>query len=954
MLFRSWLTFSFVIAVVQMVLAGLSVLQHDAIFSDLLRQRVSVIAQTTATAFKPLVDLGMPLSMMRNGDAVVARALDTDPEIEFVHAFDASGAIVHSTMADRPQSVPPVVLKAMRLATAQGWSAETSQRLYSGFDIKSRSGEIGGGVVVGYPRDRLEEVSQAIVRETAWTALAIWAVFSALAWPVLRLLLGAPQRALGRLEKTLLEPEGRREPVPGGGGAELSVGARGLFGPEIERLGRNLDEAGQQYARAREDLDGAAAGRVRDGAAGSEGGSLVEGAEVAVRGAADPSRSLARRVATRLAPVAALFILLSALLLGLASLRDVNQSIEPELAARTHLIGSVVSDNVQRALAAGVPLDRLVGAESFFGDMLTRLPEVAYIAVATGRIVLEAGERIDPYLAPARERKDVRSHPIMQDGEEIAYVVIDIDPAIISKRFVDVFLDMSVVVLVSVLIAFEIMVLLTSRSLTAGLDRLQRLAAMQAAGDFSRRAGIAASGSVDRMTRLLADRAVALNGQFARLWSRTRSSAGGRAALEQVAQRHALSSSGAVPLRTTYFTDLRLALFLFAAADHLPLVFLPLYTRAAEASWLPFEQAVLLSLPLAGYLLAIVLVSPLARPLAEWLGRRPLLVLATIPALVAHIGLFYATSVPEIVGWRVLTGLGYALVTLACQDYVLDTVTGRERAQAMGLFTTVLFAGIFSGTALGGVLADRLGQENVFLLSAALVAAAAVLVARLVGPADSGIERPRARMHLPPILPTLRSRRFCVLLFGIAIPNNIVLQAFISYLVTLILDSLGASTADIGRSVMLYFLAVIVVGPVAGRLASRWMSMTSLALLGATLGGSALLMAALVPHEVTVLLAIMGAGVGDAMGRVSLVPMAMNVAENELQHLGPNAVLGTLRTLERVGSIAGLLAVAMVAGQFGYAAGMATVAALSLGGAALFGAHLGAGRKTSAVIDPAR
>lgn len=50
MLFRSWLTFTIVIAVVQGVLALLAVLQHDSILSDLLRQRIAVIAQTTAAS----------------------------------------------------------------------------------------------------------------------------------------------------------------------------------------------------------------------------------------------------------------------------------------------------------------------------------------------------------------------------------------------------------------------------------------------------------------------------------------------------------------------------------------------------------------------------------------------------------------------------------------------------------------------------------------------------------------------------------------------------------------------------------------------------------------------------------------------------------------------------------------------------------------------------------------
>ena len=62
------------------------------------------------------------------------------------------------------------------------------------------------------------------------------------------------------------------------------------------------------------------------------------------------------------------------------------------------------------------------------------------------------------------------------------------------------------VTLVTVLLAYEIMLLITSRSLTAGLDRLQRLAAMQAAGDFSRRVATGTRGAVNGVTRALVER----------------------------------------------------------------------------------------------------------------------------------------------------------------------------------------------------------------------------------------------------------------------------------------------------------------------------------------------------------------------------------------------------------------------------------------------------------------
>ncbi|MFD2273571.1 hypothetical protein ACFS07_27730 [Undibacterium arcticum] len=56
------------------------------------------------------------------------------------------------------------------------------------------------------------------------------------------------------------------------------------------------------------------------------------------------------------------------------------------------------------------------------------------------------------------------------------------------------------------------------------------------------------------------------------------------------------------------------------------------------------DESVLISLPLAGYLTAIVCISPFARPLVQWLGRRMLLVAAAIPVFLQRI--FFCTSPP--------------------------------------------------------------------------------------------------------------------------------------------------------------------------------------------------------------------------------------------------------------------------------------------------------------------
>ncbi len=892
LLFRTWLIFALVIATVQGVLATLSVLQHDAILSDLARQRLSVVAQTTAAAFKPIVDLGMPLSMMRHGNAVVARALKTDPQIRVVHVFNPSGIVVYSTAPAPRDPIDRGVMQAMRLADGVAWSVETTDGLNSGYTLVNPAGKVVGGVVVTYPKDRYQATSRAMWARTAQTAALIWVGFVALSYLVLRLFLAAPQRALARLQAQLA-----------GSDTPAAAPRAGLLSAEIERLAINLAAAKRRFDAAWTMPPAAPSGDVD----GQQPATMEMGAR----------RSVARQTAARLAPIAALLIVGSAALLGATTLATVNRSIEPELAARTNLIGTVVSDNVQRAIEAGVPLDGLVGAESYFGEMLQQLPEVAYIAVATGRIVMEAGKRIDPYLAPPRERKDVRSHPILHDGKEIAYVVIDIDPGFIAKRFQDVFLDMMVVMLVTVMVAFELMVLLTSRSLTVGLDRLQRLAAMQAAGDFTMRVAHGARGAVDRMTAVLVERAERLN---ARLTPK---------------------AGGLVTLRVRYFTDVRLPVFLLAAANELPLSFMPIYTRAAENPWLWLDPNVVIGLPLAGYLLAALLSVPYAGALAQRWGRRRLIALAAVSTLLANIGLFLATTVPEIVLWRTATGVGYILVMLACQDYALEIAPARERERTLGTFTSVLLGGIFCGAALGGMLADRLGQANVFLVGATLVAASALLFLRFLAPRDSAEGTAAGRVAPLRLIASLRNVRFALLVFGVTIPASVLLQAFLSYLVALTLDDLGASTADIGRTLMTYFIAAALCSTLAGRGAERGVPREIIALSGQLLAGSALLLAAAWPGQIAMLGAALGAGIGHGLVRSTQVSIAVTLAETELRHLGPTAVLGALRAWERGGGIVGLLVVAALIGALGYTGVIALVAIWALVGAVAYVAVAG-------------
>src|SRR5262249_42279562 len=155
----------------------------------------------------------------------------------------------------------------------------------------------------------------------------------------------------------------------------------------------------------------------------------------------------------------------------------------------------------------------------------------------------------------------------------------------------------------------------------------------------------------------------------------------------------------------------------------------------------------------------------------------------------------------------------------AFQDYVLDILPKEQRVRSLGFVTAALFGGIFAGTALGGILADRLGPSAVFYVSAGLIVASALLTLRLVPSGQRTRSAEPAHQPAAVAIPAiLRDHRFMVLLAGIAIPANVLLQAFISYLVALALSQLGSAASGVGRILMLYFLLVALIGPLAGRI----------------------------------------------------------------------------------------------------------------------------------------
>jgi len=308
--------------------------------------------------------------------------------------------------------------------------------------------------------------------------------------------------------------------------------------------------------------------------------------------------------------------------------------------------------------------------------------------------------------------------------------------------------------------------------------------------------------------------------------------------------------------------------------------------------------------------------------------------------IAGYIGISFSTSIPEIAVFRTLSGIGYALAVLACEDYVIDTSDPAERGRNLGAFSMVYFSGIFAGTALGGVLADRIGQAAGFLVGATMVTVSLVLVLWLT----------RSRSPLPHVAAvkpaetsvpaswrgTFADRRLIVLLLGIVAPSQIVDQAYILLLMPLVLEGLGFEVADIARCLMLYCIAVAGVGNVTGHLARFGLTPFATAVLAQTLAGLAILCAATWQTPVLMIVTLVLVGIGFGLARWAAISIAVAIAERSASPSGAVRVLGMMRSFERIANVSTLFLVSALAGQIGYDATMASIGLVVLSGAGAF------------------
>ncbi|MFE2546265.1 MDR family MFS transporter [Actinacidiphila glaucinigra] len=142
----------------------------------------------------------------------------------------------------------------------------------------------------------------------------------------------------------------------------------------------------------------------------------------------------------------------------------------------------------------------------------------------------------------------------------------------------------------------------------------------------------------------------------------------------------------------------------------------------------------------AAYLLASTAVTPLWGKLGDMFGRKRLYLTSTTIFLAASVACGLAQSLPELIGARVLQGVGGGGMIVLTFALVGDIVAPSERGRYQSLFGSVYGAASIVGPLLGGVFTDQLSWRWAFLINLPFGIVALAIAARALPAATRGVK----------------------------------------------------------------------------------------------------------------------------------------------------------------------------------------------------------------------
>lgn len=375
-------------------------------------------------------------------------------------------------------------------------------------------------------------------------------------------------------------------------------------------------------------------------------------------------------------------------------------------------------------------------------------------------------------------------------------------------------------------------------------------------------------------------------------------------------------------------------LFVFFLSEELIRPFLPVYAASSTAAWLPSLDAQWIpSLSISLFMAIVAFSQPFLTRINTFTQARTYWLIGCVLAALGQLVVLMSPSAEILLAGRVFSGMGYALCFVSGQCMLLMVYGAEKRTSAFANLVVCIMAATVVGPALGGLIADNLGQAASFTLAILAPLSAAVwgrglsklhlpegkgsaTVELVEAEAESTGQTAGQPARKAGLLSGIGHPKLLALTLFAAVPAKIMLTGLLFFLLPLMAtNSDSLTTSDVGRVILIYGFLMLTLVPWFARQAqsggkdhTRWFVAAGL-LVASFSGVVPLLVITGVLAEVpTLLIALTVAtalGLGQAIAISSQASMVQSLQSAYAPDTPQFSWLGTYRLVERLGNAAG-------------------------------------------------
>lgn len=361
---------------------------------------------------------------------------------------------------------------------------------------------------------------------------------------------------------------------------------------------------------------------------------------------------------------------------------------------------------------------------------------------------------------------------------------------------------------------------------------------------------------------------------------------------------------------------------------------LPVFAEDMGAS------GVWLGLAFSGFAFTQVPLMPVVGRFSDRFGKKPFVWVGLLIYAAAAVGYFWSPSYHELVIFRVVSGIGAAMVIPTSFAYVGELAPLGYEARYMSIFNIALIAGFGIGPVLGGTVHDAFGMDAAFLSMAVLSAMGLIVVVVFLpghtsSPAPTASHAERAHGQSPGSFVSALRQRAVRGIVAFQLAYGVLFGTVLAFIGIWMTDRIETTVAQVG---IVLAARVIVNGTMAypfGWLADR-MDRVMLASIGMVVLSMATFSVPWVGHFALLLGLFVMMGIFESMAMPSVNAITVEAGRTA----GMGSVMGLFNMAMSLGLVLGSLVGGVVDNSMGIAAVFRCAAGFGLVGVVFLNAFM--------------